>query len=162
MSRKEYWITKLGLLPHPEGGFFKESYRSTESIPGASLPARYGSDRSFSTQIYFMLVKGNFSAFHKVASDETWHFYNGAPVLLHLLDQSGHTKIQIGIEDGMEPQITVPAGTWFAAEVAEGGDFSLVGCSVAPGFDFADFEMANKEELYKQFPYEVVNRLCRE
>ena len=162
MNSKEYWREKLGLLPHPEGGYFKETYRSVESVPGSSLPARYGGDRVFATQIYFMLVKRNFSAFHRVASDETWHFYDGSPVVLHLLDHSGAHRIIIGIGEGMEPQFTVPAGTWFAAEVEEGGEFSLVGCSVAPGFDFADFEMAKGEELYRQFPFEVVKRLCRE
>jgi len=159
---KEYWIEKLHLKPHPEGGFYGESYRSGETIAKSALPGRYGGDRVFSTQIYFMLVAGNFSAFHKVNSDETWHFYDGSSVILHLLvPAEGLVDIRLGVEDGANPQYTIPMGVWFAAEVSDGGDFSLVGCSVAPGFDFDDFELANKETLYSQFPLDIVNRLCR-
>ncbi len=163
MTRKDYWITKLNLLPHPEGGFYRESYRSTDSIEETALPARYKGPRALGTHIYFMLVKGNFSAFHKVASDETWHFYDGSPVLLHLLDvKKGVVTIELGIEGDSEPQFTVPADTWMAAEVKDEGDFSLVGCSVAPGFDFSDFTMAVRDTLYSEFPLEIVKRLCRE
>jgi len=159
---KEYWIGKLHLNPHPEGGFFGETYRSDEEIEKSALPERYGGNRSFSTQIYFMLVSGNFSAFHKVNSDETWHFYDGSPVLLHCLHPGkGVITTTLGLEDGAEPQFTITRGVWFAAEVADGGDFSLVGCSVAPGFDFNDFQLAEKDILYSQFPLEIVKRLCR-
>lgn len=160
MRSAEYWIKKLNLLPHPEGGFFKESYRSDESIPLNALPNRYTSDRTFSTQIYFMLVKGNHSAFHRIKSDETWHFYDGSPITIWLLSEEGGLReVTLGLDEGSFPQFTISKGVWFAAEVFGGGDFSLVGCSVAPGFDFADFEMAKRESLYEKFPFEIVKRL---
>ncbi len=163
MSRKAHWINILNLLPHPEGGFYRESYRATGSISAEALPARYAGSRAFVTHIYFMLVAGNFSAFHKVASDETWHFYDGSPVILYLLDENeGLKQVELGIDGDSEPQFTVPADTWMAAEVKDGSEFSLVGCSVAPGFDFADFTMAKRDELYRQFPLEIVQKFCRE
>lgn len=160
MRSAEYWIKKLNLLPHPEGGFFKESYRSDELISSEALPNRYSSSRTFSTQIYFMLVKGNHSSFHRLTSDETWHFYDGSPVTLWLLSEEGGLReVTLGLDENSDPQFTVPRGSWFASEVVGDGDYSLVGCSVAPGFDFADFEMAKRESLYEKFPFEIVKRL---
>lgn len=160
MRSADYWIKKLNLLPHPEGGFFKESYRSDELISSEALPNRYNSARTFSTQIYFMLVKGNHSSFHRIESDETWHFYDGSPVTIWLLsEEGGLMEVRLGLDENSDPQFTVPKGCWFAAEVVGDGDFSLVGCSVAPGFDFADFEMAKRESLYEKFPFEIVKRL---
>lgn len=160
MRSAEYWIKKLNLLPHPEGGFFKESYRSDELISSEALPDRYNSARTFSTQIYFMLVKGNHSSFHRLTSDETWHFYDGSAVTIWLLSEEvGLKEVRLGLDENSNPQFTIPKGCWFAAEVFGDGEYSLVGCSVAPGFDFADFEMAKRESLYEKFPFEIVNRL---
>jgi predicted cupin superfamily sugar epimerase len=162
MRTSEYWIKKLNLQPHPEGGFFRETYRSEEIIPAEALPKRYTSPHSYSTQIHFMLVKGNHSSFHRLKSDETWHFYDGSPVTIWLVsDEYGLQEVTLGLDGDAQPQFTIPKGYWFAAEVKGDGEFSLVGCSVAPGFDFADFEMAKRESLYEKFPFETVKRLSQ-
>ena len=152
MKDSAYWINSLGLLPHPEGGFYKETYRSNEEITNNALPDRFSGNRSFATAIYFLLEEGNFSAFHKIKSDEIWHFYDGSPVLIHTIDNDGTLityKLGNSPIDGVFPQITIPANTWFASEST--GNFSLVGCTVSPGFDFNDFEMANRKMLVNLF-----------
>lgn len=153
MKTPKYWIESLDLLPHPEGGFFKEAYRSSEVIENNSLPNRFDGDRSISTSIYFLLKEGQFSTFHKIKSDETWHFYDGAPITIYIINQQGNMdSFKLGLDplNNIFPQITIPANCWFAAKSE--GSFTLVGCTVAPGFDFNDFEMANQEELINEFP----------
>ena len=148
MMDSAYWIDRLGLLPHPEGGYYKETYRSTEEVISNALPSRFPGNRALSTAIYFLLEKGNFSAFHRIKSDEIWHFYDGNPILIHAIDANGNlTTYKLGNlhGEGVFPQITIPANTWFASETT--GDFSLAGCTVSPGFDFNDFEMADRESL---------------
>ena len=162
----EHWIETLDLVPHPEGGFFRETYRASESVPSGSLPARYAGDRSFATAIYFLIPEGGFSAFHRLASDEIWHFYDGAAVRLHLLcDTHGYRCVLLGPlnGEGQCPQRVVPGGTWLAAEPAEPSAHALVGCTVAPGFEFADFELADTGELAARYPAHsaVIQRLCR-
>ncbi len=159
-------IEKFNLLPHPEGGFYKETYHSEESISKEALPARFTSDRNFSTAIYFLLEQGNFSTFHRIQSDECWHFYAGQTLHVHVIHPDGkYELLKLGndIVNGKTFQAIVPAGCWFASETAPGGEFSFVGCTVSPGFDFADFELAKGEELSKQFPKhgELIKRLCR-
>jgi uncharacterized protein len=159
-------VIRYNLLPHPEGGYFKETYRSTMQIAEAALPDVYGGQRSVATAIYFLITKGNFSAFHRINSDETWHFYTGSPLWVHILFPDGrYERVTIGpdFENGQQFQFTVPGGCWFASECAPGGDFSFVGCTVAPGFDFADFELANAGELTVHYPAqkELIERLCR-
>lgn len=159
-------IDKLGLTPHPEGGYFKETYRSEENIKADGLPARFGADRQFSTAIYFLLVDDNFSAFHRIKSDEVWHFYTGSPIVVTEIGSEGKlTKTILGpdVTDGQVFQHVVPAGSWFGSEVLGRSGFALVGCTVAPGFDMADFEMADGDELLKEFPQhkEVINTLIR-
>ncbi|HEY4104981.1 MAG TPA: cupin domain-containing protein [Polyangiaceae bacterium] len=142
-------IAALSLAPHPEGGFFAETFRSA-----ANLEAPFGARRAASTAIYFLLRAGDFSAFHRVRSDEVWHHYLGASLELHTIDRAGkHQRIELGKEllHGERPQWVVPAGTLQAARVI-GDGFSLCGCTVAPGFDFADFEMPSRAELVAQFP----------
>ena len=145
-------IRLLALSPHPEGGFFRETLRAPE-LPFA-LPER--GVRSASTAIYFLLRRGDFSALHRVRSDEVWHHYLGAPLELHLIAPTGHTLATLGsaLERGERPQAVAPAGVLQAARVApaSAGDFTLVGCTVAPGFDFADFEMPAREALLRDFP----------
>jgi uncharacterized protein len=141
-----HYIKQLALLPHPEGGYYKETYRSKEEI---ELKA-FGGKRNYSTAIYFLLEKGNFSAFHRIKSDELWHFYEGDPLEVIEIDAKGELKITELGKDKF--QYGVPAGNWFGSRVKEGGNFSLVGCTVAPGFDFTDFEMAEREKLIKEFP----------
>ncbi|WP_317897180.1 cupin domain-containing protein [Aurantibacillus circumpalustris] len=150
-----YLIKKLELLPHPEGGYYKETYRSDEKVAQIGLPDRFTGERTFATAIYFLIEKDNFSALHKIKSDETWHFYYGdALEVIEIDDQGNITTTHVGqnLKEGEVFQYTVKANTWFGSRVKEGGSFSLVGCTVAPGFDFEDFEMANRNELVKEFP----------
>lgn len=160
-------VQQFDLAIHPEGGYYKETYRAAEAISVTALPGRFGGDRSFSTAIYFLLEQGNFSAFHKIQSDECWHFYAGGCLLVHIIHLNGELEtIKLGndISQGECFQYVVPAGCWFASEPAPGKAFSFVGCTVAPGFDFADFEMANAQELIKTYPQHqtIINRLTRE
>jgi hypothetical protein len=159
-------IQHYGLLPHPEGGWFCETYKSAEYIPGDSLPGRFNGPRSFATAIYFLLEQGSFSAFHKIKSDECWHFYSGGCLLIYIIFPSGNLEIvRLGsdIKNGEVFQYVVPANCWFASCPAKDSQFSFVGCTVAPGFDFNDFEMADAERLYKSFPShkDIVLSLCK-
>ncbi|MEQ9263348.1 MAG: cupin domain-containing protein [Owenweeksia sp.] len=150
-----YWVEKLQLQPHPEGGFYKETYRSTETIDTSALPERFGGNRTFGTAIYFMLTAENFSAFHRIQSDETWHFYTGQGLKVSMIHPNGiYEEIQLGAqpERGQVFQATVPAGVWFGSKLIKPEGWCLVGCTVAPGFDFADFEMADRAELIREFP----------
>ena len=140
---------------HPEGGYFREIYRSTEIVPQQALPSRYAGARCFSTSIYFLLAGGTISRLHRLASDEIWHFYLGQPLeLLQISPEGQGAKIYLGkdITSGQKLQHAVPAGYWFGARPVEGSEFSFVGCTVAPGFDYADFELANPEVLSRAFP----------
>jgi uncharacterized protein len=166
MNTAQQFIDHYGLLPHPEGGWYKETYRSSEIIPAASLPARFGGDRNFSTAIYFLLEQGNFSGFHKIKSDECWHFYSGQVLHVYVLHEDGKMdiiKLGSDILNGELFQFVVPANCWFASRPAQESAFCFVGCTVAPGFDFTDFEMAKGEELIRMYPghAEIFNELCR-
>ncbi|MBX3211885.1 MAG: cupin domain-containing protein [Labilithrix sp.] len=153
-------VALLGLAPHPEGGWFRETWRSPLAL--GSLP--HGAPRSASTAIYFLLPAGTFSALHRVASDEAWHHYDGDPVELHVLEGRVHQTFVLGrdLAAGQRPQHVVPAGAWQAA-VPLGERWALCGCTVAPGFDFADFEMPSREEMLRLLPDHaaVVERLTR-
>lgn len=155
MTSAEQWIRRLGLQKHPEGGYFKETYRAAESLATSSLPGRYGSDRALSTSIYFLITAGEPSHFHRVASDELWHFHTGSPLTLHVIDPAGHYRAEhLGVNADAEsaPQVAIPHGHWFGATVDQSDGFSLVGCTVAPGFDFADFELADRNILLNLCP----------
>jgi predicted cupin superfamily sugar epimerase len=146
-------IETLGLVPHPEGGFYRETFRSPEVVRGASWLGPAG-ERSASTAIYFLLPGGVFSAFHRVMADEVWHHYDGDTVELHTIDGAGrHDLVCLGRDTGAgeRPQHVVPGGVWQAA-VARGDRYALCGCTVAPGFDFADFTMPSRTELTARFP----------
>lgn len=150
-----YWIHKLDLLKHPEGGYYKEIYRSDEVIAKDVLPDRYTAERNVSTSIYFLLAKEQVSRFHKLKSDEIWHFYYGTSLTIHMIDEKGkyaEQKLGRNLDEGEVLQFVIPKHTWFAAEVNNKSSFSLIGCTVAPGFDFADFELAKREEMVKKFP----------
>jgi len=155
MKKAKKWISNLDLKPHPEGGYFSEVYRSNEFIPKGSLNKRYSSLHSISTAIYFLLEGNEFSAFHKLQSDEIWHFYDGSAIKIYLIFEEGKLaikKLGLNFDKNEIPQIVIPKNVWFAAEPIDKRSFALVGCTVAPGFDFADFELAKREELTKQFP----------
>lgn len=161
-----YYVKAFNMQPHPEGGYFAETYRSAEVISQSTLPDRFSGARSFSTAIYFLLESHHVSAFHRIASDEVWHFYAGGPLEIFVISPTGElTTIRLGNhpERGEVFQAVVPAGCWFGSKPAVGVDFSLVGCTVAPGSDFADFEMAKRESLLNQFPQhkEVIDSLNR-
>ena len=160
-------VETFGLLPHPEGGFYKEVYRSKENIPANALPETFLENRSFATGIYFLLLQNNFSAFHRIKSDEGWHFYEGGSLLVHIIHPDGKyelLKLGKNFTKGEVFQGMVPAGCWFASECAADAAFSFVGCTVSPGFDFADFELAHQSELVNFFPQHsaVIERLCRQ
>lgn len=149
------WIKHLRLQPHPEGGWYRETYRAAEAIAHAALPRRYRGPRAHSTAVYFLLAGGEFSTFHRLHSDEVWHFYHGQPFLVVDLAPDGTlTEHRLGAhpQRGELPQIVVPRGHWFAARIPSGRGCTLLGCTVAPGFDFADFEMADRKKLCARFP----------
>ncbi len=167
MKPAHYWVQKYQMQPHPEGGFFVETYRSAESISHAALPARFGGNRSFSTGIYFLLENHHFSAFHRIQADEMWHFYAGQPLSVYVIHPDGVLEtIKLGAnpEQGEVFQAVVPAGTWFGSKPSPDSEYSLVGCTVAPGFDFEDFEMATRQELLTTYPQhaEIIRLLTHE
>jgi len=163
----ENLIAHYSLLPHPEGGWYKETYRSTNTILQSALPSNFTEGRVFSTAIYFLLEQGNFSAFHKIKSDECWHFYSGQTLLVYVINTEGKLDIiKLGndIENGEVFQYVVPANCWFASIPANHAKFCFVGCTVSPGFDFNDFELAKADDLINEFPNlsEEIKKLCRQ
>jgi len=153
---------RLGMTAHPEGGAFAEIYRSGLEIS----PAGFDGPRSASTSIYFLLGQGEFSAFHRIKSDEGWHFYLGGPLRIVEIDEEGNlveTTLGQDLAAGHKLTHVVRWGRWFASCPAEGSVYALVGCTVAPGFDFRDFEMADRDELTAHFPRhrEVIASLTR-
>lgn len=156
-------IQKLNLQPHPEGGFFRETYRSTGS---EKLADPYHGTRNHSTCIYYLLTSDTYSAWHRIHQDEIWHFYQGSAILLHMILPNGKysvTEIGHDLDRDQRPQFVVPGGVWFAAEVSEPNNYSLVGCTVAPGFDFQDFEIGERRTLVDAFPQHqnIIERLSR-
>ena len=150
-------IQELKLMPHPEGGYYREVYRSSEQVTHPEGPASEddSAQRAAMTSIYFLLEKGDYSTFHRVRQDETWNLYLGGPLELHLISQHGAYSKQIlgyDLGAGYEPQLTVPGNSWQAARPAPGVEWALVGCKVAPGFDFADFRIAHRRELLLCYP----------
>ena len=162
----QYWIDKLNLIPHPEGGYYGETYRSELSIAREALPAQFTGPRLVSTAIYFLLHGENFSAFHRLRSDELWHFYAGSPITVHVIEPDGsYSGIQLGADPdaGEVLQGVVKAGRWFASQALDDTSFALAGCTVAPGFDFADFELGMRSDLVKLYPQHraLIERLTR-
>lgn len=152
-EKAKYYIQKLQLNKHPEGGYFKEIYRAGEMFfieaPNKNLK------RNVSTSIYFLLDGAQVSKFHRLKSDELWHFYDGTSVKVYIIDKEGRlTEILLGkkTENGELFQAVIKKNTWFAAEVVNKRSFALIGCTVSPGFDFSDFELAERKTLSKQFP----------
>jgi predicted cupin superfamily sugar epimerase len=142
-------IQSLNLKPHPEGGYYRETYRGPSRIPG------FEPQRFFSTAIYYLLMPDSVSRMHRLASDEMFHFYLGDPVTWVLLRPGGDAqKIVLGngLEQGQQVQLVIPAGTWFGGYLNEGGNFALMGTTVAPGFEFEDFVLGGREKLLALFP----------
>jgi len=166
MIRSQQLVQQYVLQPHPEGGWYKETYRSNEYLSQAALPERFRGARVFSTAIYFLLEQGNFSAFHRIKADECWHFYTGDALNIYVIQTDGSLDIiQLGndFNKGQLFQYVVPANCWFAARPARGSAFCFTGCTVAPGFEFADFEMADPASLSVAYPQHarIIKELCR-
>jgi len=155
-------IQLLELEAHPEGGYYRETYRADLRMEAQELGME--GLRNVCTAIYFLLTSENFSAFHRIRSDELWHFYKGDPLHIHEIDEEGQYTVHklSGELDKGQPQCVIRAGSWFASEVASGGAYALVGCTVSPGFDFTDFEMADRS-LIKHYPehQDLLSRLIR-
>jgi len=167
MKMASEWIDALGLVPHVEGGYYREMYRSGEVLPADVLPQRYSGPRCFSTAIYFLLKSDQVSRLHRLRTDEIWHFYAGSPLTLHLLTPDGeYQAIHLGADPDAAQcfQAVIPAGVWFGATVDAPDSFTLVGCTVAPGFDFADFELGRREKMLAGFPQhaDLLKRLTAE
>jgi uncharacterized protein len=156
-------IKKLKLKKHPEGGYFSESHRSKNTIKKSHLPKKFGGNRNLSTTIYFLLTGKNFSAFHRLKADEVWHFYSGSPLNIYVIQKSGKLK-KIVLGKNHYYQTVIHAEQWFAAEVTEPKSYSLVGCTVSPGFDYKDFELAEEKKLVKLYPHlkDLISRLIKD
>lgn len=149
----EEWSRLLRLEPHPEGGWFRETWRSGENATG--LPERFAGPRALGTAILYLLRAGERSRFHRLRADEVWHFHDGGPLHLHLLAPGeGYRRLTLGRDParGESLQCVVPGGSWFAAELAGDTGFALVGCTCAPGFEYGDFELGPREQLLQSFP----------
>ncbi|MDF2067207.1 cupin domain-containing protein [Bacillus sp. Cr_A10] len=153
----EYYIKHLGLEPHPEGGYFKSTFASEESV----------NSRKLYTSIYFLLGADDVSHFHRLKSDELWYFHGGSSLLVHVIDEDGNYvehKVGLDIENGETPQVLVPKNSIFGSSVMENGSFSLVGCMVAPGFEYEDFELFTQSELLDKYPQheQIIRKLAYE
>lgn len=151
----EYWIKHLHLVQHIEGGWFSEVYRSTLLLDPHHLPTAFTGQRNACTHIYFLLEQKGFSAFHRIQSDELWHFYDGDPLVIYEIEADGtlnEHKLGPHATKGQSFFCVIKAGNWFGSRVDDGGAYGLAGCTVSPGFDFADFEMAQKDNLIMTYP----------
>jgi len=161
-------IQKLGLVPHPdEGGYFRETYRSTERIPASALPPRYPSEKAFNTAIYYLLTPETSSQMHRLLSEEIFHFYLGDTVEMVILYPDGHAEqkfLGTDIDHGEQVQLVIPRSTWFGGFLKAGGRYALMGTTVAPGFDYADYETGNRRELILHYPgqKDLIRRLTPE
>ncbi len=159
-------IHDLDLEPHPEGGYFKRQIYSEEFILKDALPERYGYSRHLYSSIYYLLGPGDFSAFHRLKSDEIWHFFEGDCLIVHFLNADGsYTQHKMGsnIAHGEVFQLLIPHGTWFAAQPDNVTGYTLIGCTVIPAFEYEDFEIGDFGDLSTLFPQhtELVRRFCR-
>ena len=163
MPTADELIRYLGLEPHPkEGGFFRETYRAADSC--AVLPSRYQGPRCASTAIYYLLTPGTYSALHRLQTDEIFHFYLGDPVRMLQLDSNGQGRtVVIGpdVMNGQDVQVVVPRGVWQGSLLEPGGAFALLGCTVAPGFEYVDYESGDRQALSREYPAftELIHRL---
>lgn len=165
METADYWIKHLNLKPHPEGGFYSEVFRSSINISSNELPYGYTGDRRVATSIYFMLRSEDISKMHRLKSDELWYFHSGASVRIYIIDHEGKKHVKFlgpKPENGESFCVRIPAGNIFAAEVTKANTHSLMSCVVAPGFDFDDFEMFEKDDLIQAYPKhtELFERFC--
>ncbi len=150
-----YWIDKLCLSKHPEGGFFRRTFQSKEIITKEHLPGRFHGSRVFSTAIYYLLPGNEVSRFHRLKADELWHFYAGSALTLYVIEQDGSLamiKLGADFDRGESFQAAMEAGSWFGAFVDDPSYYSLVGCTVSPGFEYEDFELGDRKSLIERYP----------
>ena len=164
MFTADYFISRLGLEPHIEGGYFRETYRNIHTINNSESAIGHDGKRSLSTTIYYLLKSGQTSKFHRIKSDELWFYHYGSPLIIHLIDSGGNLKsarLGLNIESGETPQVLVSANSIFGAEVAQHNSFGLVSCMVSPGFDYRDFEIFHSRDLISLYPghKEIIRRL---
>lgn len=147
LKSAKYWIQSLGMSKHPEGGYFRETYRSQLKIDVEGIGRRHAA-----SAIYYLLEKGEFSAFHRIKSDEVWHSYAGSPLLIYVIEGEKLVTMTLGADPGrgQSPQAAITADRWFAASAESG--YALVGLTVSPGFDYADWEMGDRKKLVKEYP----------
>ncbi len=162
----QYWIEKLNMTEHPEGGYFAPAFRASEQLSRDGLPDRFAGNRAIASSIYYLLKKGQFSTFHRLKSVEIWSFFEGDPLTIHILDLQGAlTEKRLGrnFDKSESFQVAIEPGNWFAAEQQGPGEFTLVGCTVAPGFEWEDMEIASRAELKTRFPEcrEIIDKLTR-
>jgi predicted cupin superfamily sugar epimerase len=160
-------IDALALQPHPvEGGYFRETYRSVHRVPAGALPPGYTAERSVGTAIYYLITADNFSALHRLPTEEVFHFYLGSPVqMLQLFPDGTGRVVTLGSDvlAGQQPQVVVPAGVWQGSFIVPGGEFALLGATMAPGFDYADYEAGDRDQLAAAYPAyaDLIRRLTR-
>jgi predicted cupin superfamily sugar epimerase len=154
-DKVDYYVKTLGLESHPEGGYYSRTYESNMLIPKGVLPQGFGGDRYVSSAIYFLLKGNQYAAFHRIKSDELWHYYDGCGLCIYMIHPDGRgEKLLLGnqLEKGFRFQQVVPAGVWFASKPVNDNDFALSGCTVSPGFNFEDFEMGEASHLKSTYP----------
>jgi uncharacterized protein len=162
----QYWIEKLNLAKHPEGGFFAPAFRASEQIGRDGLPERFAGNRAIVSSIYYLLEKGRFSTFHRLKSVEIWNFFEGDPLTIHILGPHGaliEMRLGRNFDMGESFHAAIEPGNWFAAEHQGRGEFTLVRCTVAPGFEYEDMEIAGRAQLLAGYPQyeEIIERLTR-
>jgi len=163
----QYYVTKLGLIPHPEGGYYKQTFASEERTSDQELSVNFEGKRKLYTSIIFLMGSQDISHFHRLKSDELWYYHAGSPLTVHIIDENGdYREIKLGLnfEKGEVLQALVPKNSIFGSSVMEEDTFSLVGCMVSPGFEFQDFELFTQKELLSTYPQheDVIMKLAYE
>lgn len=155
MCNADYFIKALDMIPHPEGGFYKEVYASEENISSKELKVDFEGPRKLWTSIYFLLRDGEVSNFHRLKSDEMWYYHSGSPLTVYMINPQGELiteQLGLNIENGEKPQVLVPKGYIFGSAMNNKG-YALVGCMVSPGFEFRDFELLKRNDLTEEYPH---------
>ena len=165
MFTGKYFIEKLNMKEHPEGGYYNECLKSKEIIDASSVDKAFDGNRKLWTSIYFLLKDRDVSCFHRLKSDEIWYYHSGVPMIIYIIKENGELvreKLGLDIERGETPQVLIPKGTIFGA-VMDGTGYSLAGCMVSPGFEFGDFELLERDELIRNYPQHelIIKRLTK-
>ena len=166
-NEADFFVNLFNLQPHPEGGYFSQTFKSNHSVKSTDIE-RYGNNsRCAGTSIYYLLNKTDFSAWHKLQSDEIWHYYKGCEVIIYLIDKQNNLKSYVLGDPSKNInavfQISISSDTWFAAELIDKDSYCLIGCTVNPGFEFIDFELGDSNLLIHEFPQHevIITKLTR-